>query len=348
MNAVAKSLSGFPDLPLKSVWTAILLIIVLVVAVDRSQLTVSIGGTARSLTGTLPYMVLAIVTVASLKAAGAESAIAGAFRGREVRMIFLAAVVGGLAPFCSCEVIPFVAGLLAVGVPLSAIMAFWLSSPLIDPASFMIAAGALGWEFAVAKAVAAVGAGLLGGFVIRAAASGGLFASPLRARAMSTGCGGGCSASPLSGKPVWQFWNEPARRETFIREALSNGYFLLKWLTLAYLIETLMIAYVPAEQIGRFVGGEGLGPIVLSTGVGMVAYLNGYAAPPLVAGLLSQGMSLGAAMAFMIGGAISSLPAMTAVFPLVRRAVFASYILLGCLAAILSGLTFQAWVGLVH
>ena len=44
------------------------------------------------------------------------------------RMILL----GALAPFCSCEVIPFISALLAVGAPLSAVMAFWLASPLMD------------------------------------------------------------------------------------------------------------------------------------------------------------------------------------------------------------------------
>ena len=75
-----------------------------------------------------------------------------------------------------------------------------------------------------------------------------------------------------------------------------------------------MIAYVPAEAIASVVGGSGLGPIVLSALVGVPAYLNGYAAPPLVAGLMEQGMSAGAAMAFIVAGAVSCIPAMMAVF----------------------------------
>ena len=84
---------------------------------------------------------------------GAANVISSVFEGREIRMIVLAAVFGGLAPFCSCEVIPFVAALLAVGTPLSAIMAFWLASPLIDPPSLVITAGAMGWRFAIGKPI---------------------------------------------------------------------------------------------------------------------------------------------------------------------------------------------------
>lgn len=46
-------------------------------------------------------------------------------------MIVLASLFGALSPFCSCGVVPLIAGLPGVGVPLAPVMAFWLSSPLI-------------------------------------------------------------------------------------------------------------------------------------------------------------------------------------------------------------------------
>lgn len=85
---------------------------------------------------------------------------------------------------------------------------------------------------------------------------------------------------PFSGAPVWKFWTEDARRDTFREAALDNGLFLLKWLTLAYVIEALMLHYVPAEWIAGLLGGTGLGPILLGALVGAPAYLNGYAAVP--------------------------------------------------------------------
>jgi uncharacterized membrane protein YraQ (UPF0718 family) len=127
---------------------------------------------------------------------------------------------------------------------------------------------------------------------------------------------------------------------TFWTEVRSNGFFLLKWLTLAYLFESLMLRYIPAETIAGLVGGTGLQPIVISAFVGAPAYLNGYAAPAIVSGLMDQGMTAGAAMAFMVAGGVTSIPAMTAVFALVRRPVFAAYLGLGISGAILSGVLF--------
>ncbi|MCB1364372.1 MAG: permease [Rhodobacteraceae bacterium] len=323
---------------LKSPWAAILAILLAVALLDPGSLAATVAFAAHALAATAPYILIAVLLLAWLKAAGAEAMVARAFAGRETRMIVMAALIGGLAPFCSCQVIPFIAGLLALGAPLSAVMAFWLSSPLIDPPTLLITAGALGWPFAIAKALAAVGLGLFGGLAVRGLMRGGAFGAPLR-RYAHTGCGCG---PKLDGKPQWRFWSEAPRRGTFRAELAGNGLFLLKWLALAYVLEALLVRYVPADLIASFVGGSGVLPIVTAAFVGMPAYLNGYVAPPLLAGLVEQGMSLGAAMAFIVAGSVSSIPAMAAVWSLVKPRVFAVYLGLGLAGAVLAGVLFQA------
>ncbi|MEM9330910.1 MAG: permease [Pseudomonadota bacterium] len=323
-----------------SPWTITLGVPVVVAVLDNPNLIPIVEFAVRAFLGTLPYITFAVLLIAGLKAAGAETMIANAFKGKEVRMIFLAALFGGLAPFCSCEVIPFIAGLLALGAPLSAVMAFWLSSPLIDPPTLLITAAALGWPFAVGKAVSAVALGLFGGFVIRALLKTGWFSDPLRAYKPS-GC---CGANPIDGKPVWKFWLEENRRTVFKDEFIHNAFFLIKWLALAYVLEALLVTYVPASLIAGLVGGEGVVPITIAAVVGMPAYLNSYVAPPLLAGLMEQGMSAGAAMSFMVAGAVSSVPAMAAVWSLVKKKVFALYLILGVTGAIGSGIIFQMFL----
>lgn len=330
---------------LTSVWSLLILIPLAVLALDPANLQSIVTIAIKAFLNTLPYIVLACLMIAYLKASGAEGIIAKAFEGHQTRMIVLAALLGGLAPFCSCEVIPFVAGLLAVGAPLSAVMAFWLSSPLMDPPALFITAGALGWEFAIAKAIAAVSMGLFGGFAMRAILATGAFADPLKPRKAAGCCSksSGCGSTKGPQQPVWKFWTEPSRIETFRSEGLANGIFLVKWLALAYLLEALLITYVPAKAIATLVGGDGLVPIFIGAFVGAPAYLNSYAAPPLVAGLMEQGMSAGSAMAFMIAGGVSSIPAMAAVYSLVKREVFAAYMVLGISGAILAGIAFSFW-----
>ena len=132
------------------------------------------------------------------------------------------------------------------------------------------------------------------------------------------------------------------RITTFRSEAGRNALFLAKWLALAYLLEALLITYVSAESIGSVVGGDGFIAIVIGAIVGAPAYINSYAAPALVDGLIEQGMGNGAAMAFMVAGAISSVPAMAAVWSLVNRWVFLAYMGFGIAGAIIIGTVFAA------
>jgi uncharacterized protein len=323
------------------VWLASVLILAVLAVFDRPQAAASAVFAGNALLNTAPFLVLSIAIAAWAGATGADNLIAKAFTGAPLLMIGLGALAGGLSPFCSCGVIPLIAALLAMGVPLSAVMAFWLASPIMDPSMFVLTAGVLDLEFAVAKTLAAVGLGLFGGFVVHLVARSGALSDPLREGVGNGGCGGARVRAP---KPVaWRFWEDPERRAKFGRTALSTTLFLAKWLTLAFILESLMLAWIPAETITAALGGTGLMPIATATLVGVPAYLNGYAALPLVGGLIEQGMAPGAGMAFLVAGGVTSIPAAMAVWALARPQVFALYIGLSLTGAFATGVLFQAW-----
>ena len=91
-------------------------------------------------------------------------------------------------------------------------------------------------------------------------------------------------------------------------------------------------------MIANLLGGTGLWPVLLGAFVGAPAYLNGYAAVPLIAGMLEQGMSPGAAMSFVIAGGVSCIPAAVAVWALVKPRSFIAYLGLALAGAIMAGM----------
>jgi uncharacterized membrane protein YraQ (UPF0718 family) len=56
-----------------------------------------------------------------------------------------------------------------------------------------------------------------------------------------------------------------------------------------------------------------------------------------VSGLLAQGMQPGAAIAFLIAGPVTTVPAMSAVWGVVTRRVFAVYLGVSLLGAVILG-----------
>ncbi len=323
------------------VWLISALILGLLFVFDRSQFANSTVFVSSALLNTAPFLILSIAIAAWAGATGADNLIAKAFTGTPLLMIGLGALAGGISPFCSCGVIPLIAALLAMGVPLSAVIAFWLASPIMDPSMFVLTAGVIGFEFAVVKTIAAIGLGVFGGTIVHILMKKGAFANPLRDGFANGGCGGAKIRTP---KPViWRFWTDSERCASFGTTALTTTLFLAKWLTLAFILESLMLAWVPTETVTSAIGGEGFMPIIAATLVGVPAYLNGYAALPLVGGLIHQGMAPGAAMAFLVAGGVTSIPAAMAVWALARPQVFALYIALSLSGAFIVGVLYQNW-----
>jgi uncharacterized membrane protein YraQ (UPF0718 family) len=327
------------------VFQAMLVMITALALFDTAQLVPSIDFTLLSLWQMLPFFALAIAIAALAKATSADSLIAAAFSGSPLRATLLAALVGAISPFCSCGVIPLIAAMLGAGVPLAPVMAFWIASPIMDPEMFVLTAAGIGVGFAVAKTLAAFAMGLLAGLAVLLIQRHGGLASPLRA---SLGCG--CASSCADSKPAavkWRFWRERERRRLFAEESMTIGLFLGKWLTLAFFLESLMVAYVSSDWIAAYVGSDNAFAIPLAAIVGAPSYLNGYAAIPLVSGLMEIGMTPGAAMAFVTAGAVSSIPAAIAVWALVKRPVFLLYLLLGVSGSMLSAWIYQLSGGVV-
>ncbi len=313
------------------------------------RLPASLKFVAAALIQISPFLLFSIAVAAYAQATGSERLIQRVFSGKPAATIAAAALFGSLSPFCSCGVIPIVAGLLGAGVPLAPVMAFWISSPLMDPEIFILSAAALGLPFTVAKTLTALGLGLIGGFATLAAVRFGWFENPL-SKGVVKACGPSCSAETDTGADtgadtgngvLWRFWRESPRRRKFAESLGDNGWFLGKWLTLAFIIESLMVAYIPASMVAEWLGGGAWWTIPAAVAAGIPAYMNGFAAIPLMAGLIEMGMAEGAALAFMVAGGVTSIPAAMAVYALVRGQVFAWYLVLSLSGSLIAGILYQ-------
>ncbi len=333
------------------VWLAIAAVFLILLAFQPAQALASASFTLDAFTWILPFLLASVLLAAWLKAAGADKVIGATVSRSPVRAVVVFAAAGAFSPFCSCGVVPLIAALLAAGVPLPAVMAFWVASPLMDPEMFVLMWAMLGLEFTLAKTLAAFGLGLAGGFATLAAQRAGLFADPLRAistgGATSNTCGttNSCGTdTPASQKLRWAFWREEARRAAFTAEARDIGLFLAKWLLFAFTLESLMVRWLPPEMIVSYLGGENVYAIPLAVAIGVPAYLNGFAAVPLMGELMSMGMAPGAALAFLVAGGVTSLPAAMAVFALVRLPLFGWYLLVSLAGSLAIGYAYQGWM----
>lgn len=285
-----------------------------------------------------PLVVPGILLAAWITASGADSRIARAFEGRVFYAVIAASMIGAVTPVCGVTVLPLMAGLLVAGIPLAPIMAFWLSSPVTDPAMLATTAATLGYEFAIGKTVSAFAIGLWGGAITVLFANREWGLSPLRRNnlVVST-CSSACN-SP-SGFKV-QIWSDPTRRSIFRSRAYSTTRLILICLIPAFAAEHALNAVLQPEALTAYVGEDVWWAVPFAVFVGAPAYLDGYAALPLTRGLIDHGMSAGAAMAFLVSGGVVSIWGAMAIFPVLRVKPFLLYLFLAITGSLMAGYVF--------
>ena len=116
---------------------------------------------------------------------------------------------------------------------------------------------------------------------------------------------------------------------------------VVKFMALAFFLEALITLYVPDEWIAGLLGHQNPWAILTAALLGVPVYTSNLAALPMVSGLLAQGMNPAAALAFLIAGPTTTLPAMAAVWGLTTRRVFALYVSFSLVGAVLLGYVYS-------
>jgi uncharacterized membrane protein YraQ (UPF0718 family) len=103
---------------------------------------------------------------------------------------------------------------------------------------------------------------------------------------------------------------------------------------------------IPASWVASLFGSGNIYSVPLAATLGLPLYINTEGSLPLVRALLDQGMSQGAALAFMISGAGTSFGAIAGALTIARWRVVALVVAILWLGAILSGYGFDLFLAL--
>ncbi|MGH2349270.1 MAG: permease [bacterium] len=251
------------------------------------------------------------------------------------------AALGTVTPFCSMTTIPVLAGLLRAGVPFGPIMAFLVSSPLLDAIVlgvllFLIGPKATaiyaGITFLFSMAIARVFAGLgLGADVkiVEEVAGGSTDRASWTAR----------SPGSMVPSPVW----------TAVRRAWRTSWHafvrLAPHLVLGTAIGAAIRGFLPVAWLLAVAGPGQPYAIPMMAALGLPIYVNAEILLPITAALLAKGVGVGSVVALTVTGlgmSASEVALLTAFFrPRLIAALaisfFAMAVVGGLLATVLVG-----------
>lgn len=312
----------------------------------------------------LPYILISIPFSVFINLSGKSVKVGAWFQKKPLLAIVAAVLFGSLSPLCSCTVIPVIYSLLLSGVPLGPVMAFWLSSPSMDPEVFFLSLAKIGTSLSVARLGTTFLLSFGGGLLTHYLDSKGFFGSDylrqnpnyasfsirrlikrLSGKSQAKPTASCCqpakptSAQPTSSDEETSCCSGPTQTESLtrriVKESVKMTIFIMKFILLALFLEALIDLYLPETFIPSMLSGRGWLEISLSALFGVPFYTNSLAALGIVAGLMLKGLSGAAALAFLIAGPTTTLPAMTAVFCITRKRVFFVYLAIVFAGAIL-------------
>jgi uncharacterized membrane protein YraQ (UPF0718 family) len=216
------------------------------------------------------------------------------------------------------------------------IVAFMVASPLTSPEELFYTAGLFGWPFSWAFYIASIVLGLLGGLAAYQLETWGWLKNQARFKPIAGASGLAAPAEPAVVRPqrrvTWQAVG---------KELLQTGRQLVLYFFSFAFIGYVINGLIPAAWITAVFGGGHLYSVPLAATLGLPLYVNSEASMPLVRALLDAGMSPGAALAFLITGAGTSIGAIAGALTIARWRVIGLVVATLWVGAIVAGYAFN-------
>lgn len=249
--------------------------------------------------------------------------------GRGLLGNVIAAGFGTLTPFCACSTIPMTVGFLNAGVPFGSAMSFLIASPLLNPIIIGMLGVMVGIKAMAAYFVIAFLASVLFGWTLEKLGMQ-QYVKRVRLRNDPSEAGEDKRAWPIKQKLQQAFaaaWNS-------LRPIL--GYLLL-----GVALGAGIYGYMPQDFLLKAAGPDNPVAIPVAAILGIPLYIRAETAIPIGVALMSKGMSIGAVMALVIGGAGMAIPEITMLTSIFRRKLVAMIVAVIFLTAVITGYLFN-------
>jgi uncharacterized protein len=137
---------------------------------------------------------------------------------------------------------------------------------------------------------------------------------------------------------------QQSKTQQFGRALVANGRrlagFFLAFAALGY----LLIEVIPTQVLTSYLGADSWWSVPLATTLGIPIYLNSDASLPMVASLMHGGMGPGAALAFLMTGAGTSVAAISGMLIIARWKVVTIVVASLWIGAVILGYLAPLWL----
>ncbi|MDO6516098.1 permease [Zobellia uliginosa] len=276
----------------------------------------------------------------------------------------MGALLGIPTPFCSASMVPVSMGMIEMGAPFAMVFSFLLSAPLANFVVVGFIFGVFGWKVALVYfLIVFLGSVFFGSIAGKTSLKKCVKRIDLNSQAATNTCTAqpatDCSTvtssstvscgnvqSPCSDtpSPSTGACGASPKSNPKLKEAFTFGWALFKrifpYVLLGAVISAVSAVFVPDAWVEKYLGNNSPFAIPIAAGIGVPLYLRIEMAIPILKALIVKGMSMGAAMALIIGGTGASLPEIAIISSMLKPKAIIAFVGSVMAMAIVGGFIF--------
>ncbi len=216
---------------------------------------------------------------------------------------FLAALFGGITPFCSCSSVPLFIGFVKGGIPLGVTLTFLIASPLVSEVAIAMFLGSFGVKATLIYVVSGTVLSMIAGYIL----------GKMRLECYLSDWVKNAQIQSNAQSEQWEAEKTPflKRLPAITKESWGIVRGVLLYIIIGIGIGAAMHGYVPEGFFEQYLSAENWWGVPLAVILAVPVYANPASVVPVIEVFVAKGIPLGTAIAFMMAIIGLSIPEAT-------------------------------------
>ena len=216
---------------------------------------------------------------------------------------FMAALFGGITPFCSCSSVPLFIGFVKGGIPLGVTLTFLIASPLVSEIAIAMFLGTFGVEATLIYVVSGTVLSMVAGYIL----------GKMRLEPYLSDWVKQAQQQSNARSEQWEAEKTPflERLPVITRESWGIVRGVLVYILIGIGIGATMHGFVPEGFFEQYLSADQWWSVPLAVILAAPMYANAAGIVPIVEVFVAKGIPLGTAIAFMMSVIGLSIPEAT-------------------------------------
>lgn len=215
----------------------------------------------------------------------------------------LAALFGGITPFCSCSSVPLFIGFVRGGIPLGVTLTFLIASPLVSEIAIAMFLGIFGIRTTLIYIISGTLLSMIAGWIL----------SKMHLERYLSDWVKAAQQQSNTQSQQWEAEHTPffKRLPVIAKDALGVVKGVILYILLGIGVGAAMHGYVPEGFFEQFLATDAWWSVPLAVVLAVPMYANPASIVPIIEVFVTKGIPLGTAIAFMMAVIGLSIPEAT-------------------------------------